>query len=43
MTANPIVPGLLYRVRGYGLDVIVSATNGAHAILIATEKLPCAD
>lgn len=42
MTAHPIIAGLLYRVRGYGIDVIVHATNGAHAIELATEYVQCA-
>lgn len=42
MIAHPIVVGLLYQVRGYGLCRLVYATNGAHAIEIATESMSCA-
>ncbi len=37
MSANPIIAGLLYQVKGYGIDRIVSASNGAHAITIACD------
>ena len=43
MSAHPIVSGLLYRVRGYGVDRIVHALNAAHAIEIVCEGLTCAN
>lgn len=34
MSATPIIPGRLYRVRGAGVDVTVIAPNGAAAIIV---------
>lgn len=34
MRASPIIPGLLYRVRGSGIDCTVLAGHGCDAILI---------
>ena len=35
MIAHPIIPGRAYRVRGSGLDLIVLASHGCDALLIA--------
>lgn len=32
MSAQPIIPGRLYRVRGAGLDLAVIAAHGCDAI-----------
>lgn len=42
MSAKPIIPGHLYRVRGCGLDITVPATHGCTAICNAlAQALPC--
>ena len=43
MSAKPIVPGRLYRVRGAGLDIKVIAAHGCDAIYnVLAQVLPCA-
>lgn len=39
MTATPIIPGRLYRVRGGGLDMPVIAAHGCDAICLALSHL----
>lgn len=43
MSATPIIPGRLYRVRAAGLDIIVIAPNGAAAIIVMLDRevSPC--
>lgn len=44
MSAQAIIPGRLYRVRGAGLDMNVIAGHGCDAICLAlAEVLSCAD
>jgi len=44
MSATPIIPGRLYRVRGAGLNVIVIASDGFAAIIaMLPQVMPCAD
>lgn len=44
MSATPIIPGKLYRVRGCGFDTHVLAASGFDALLALLPKvLPCAD
>ncbi|MFV5212816.1 hypothetical protein ACLIIZ_03695 [Azonexus caeni] len=38
MSAQPIIPGRLYRVRGAGLDIAVIAGHGCDAICDALAK-----
>ena len=38
MSATPIVPGRLYRVRAAGLDIVVIAPNGAAAIIVMLDR-----
>lgn len=35
MFATPVIPGLIYRVRGFGLSVCLAASNAADAICLA--------
>jgi hypothetical protein len=42
MSARPLIPGRLYRVRGMGLDLTIIASHACDALIIATEQLPCA-
>lgn len=43
MSATPIIPGRLYRVRGAGIDLTVIAAHGCDAICNAlAQVLPCA-
>lgn len=43
MSATPIIPGRLYRVRGAGLDIQVIAAHGCDAICnVLAQVLPCA-
>lgn len=43
MSATPIIPGRLYRVRGCGIDTHVLAASGFDALLaLLPEVLPCA-
>ncbi len=37
MVATPLLPGSLYHVRGLGLDRVLFASNGAHAIVLALD------
>ena len=39
MIATPITPGVLYRVRGLGIDINVLADNASTAITIILETL----
>lgn len=42
MSATPIVPGRLYRVRGNGFDVTVIASDGFAAIIAMLPRaMPC--
>lgn len=41
MIAAPIIPGLLYRVRGRGRCLALTAGNAAEAIVKFAERLPC--
>ena len=42
MSATPIIPGQLYRVRGAGMDITVIAPHGCDAICNAlAQALPC--
>lgn len=44
MSATPIIPGRLYRVRGAGLDLTVIAPHGCDAICnVLAQAFPCAD
>lgn len=38
MSATPIIPGRLYRVRSADLDIIVIAPNGAAAIIVMLDQ-----
>lgn len=43
MSATPIIPGRLYRVRGAGLDIQVIAAHGCDAICnVLAKAFPCA-
>lgn len=43
MSAKPIIPGRLYRVRGAGIDVTVIASHGCDAICnVLAQAMPCA-
>lgn len=43
MSATPIIPGRLYRVRGAGLDLTVIAAHGCDAICnVLAKDIPCA-
>lgn len=43
MSATPIIPGRLYRVRGAGLDIKVIAAHGCDAICnVLAQAMPCA-
>ena len=43
MSATPIIPGRLYRVRGAGLDLTVIAAHGCDAICnVLAKALSCA-
>ena len=43
MSATPIIPGRLYRVRGCGLDLNVIAAHGCDAICsVLARVFPCA-
>ena len=37
MSAKPIIPGRLYRVRGQGIDLTVFASHPCEAICIGLE------
>ena len=39
MSASPLIPGRLYRVRGSGLDLKVSASHPCDAICIGLNLL----
>lgn len=41
MSATPIIPGQLYRVRGAGFDLPVLARSGCAAICNVLQVLPC--
>ena len=45
MSATPLIPGRLYRVRGSGLELDVIATHPCEALCIAIdiliERTPC--
>lgn len=44
MSASPIIPGRLYRVRGTGIDVEVLASHPCDALCIGIdllERAPC--
>lgn len=44
MSAKPIIPGQLYRVRGCGLDITVIAVHGCAAICnVLAQAITCAD
>lgn len=44
MSARPIIPGSLYRVKGCGLDLEVLASSSFEALLaVLPSVLPCAD
>lgn len=43
MSAKPIIPGHLYRVRGCGIDLRIFAAHGCDAICnVLAQALPCA-
>ncbi|MFA7278609.1 MAG: hypothetical protein WC100_00775 [Sterolibacterium sp.] len=39
MIAIPIIPGLLYRVRGLGHNILIIADHGCTASMIVAEML----
>lgn len=43
MTATPLIPGRLYRVRGAGLDMTVIASHPCDAIRITIDLLARAE
>ena len=42
MSAKPIIPGRLYHVRGFGIDVEVIAPSACIAgLIVANQVIPC--